>query len=245
MSDLTNFQGGAAVTMTSREIAELTGKEHKHVLRDARALLVELGQAEEGYAQNWTDPQNGQIYPMLALPKRETLILVSGYSIQMRARIIDRWQELEQSPAAWGLPNFLDPAIAALAWAEQVQAKQALQIENAAQAQQLAETLPKAKALDRLASPTEGSICLRVAAKLLQMPEKQFLQLANAEGFIFRNHHSRVWQGYSDKQKAGLVELKMTTVERDDGTTKVVEQALITRAGLAKLAQIIERQSAH
>lgn len=89
------------LTMSSREIAELTGKEHKNVLRDARVMLVEL-HGEGGllsFEQTYRDAQNGQTYPMLALPKRETLILVSGYSVSMRAKIIDRWQELEQQVA--------------------------------------------------------------------------------------------------------------------------------------------------
>ncbi|MFX7784611.1 phage antirepressor KilAC domain-containing protein, partial [Acinetobacter baumannii] len=58
----------------------------------------------------------------------------------------------------------------------------------------LAIAAPKAEALDRLASQADGAVCLRIAAKLLQVPEKKFLQFAHAEGFIFRHHHSRVWQ---------------------------------------------------
>lgn len=83
------------VTMSSREIAELTGKEHKHVLRDIRVMLDQLSLAEDGYAQKWTDPQNGQAYPVLTLPKDLTITLVSGYSVVMRHRIVTRWQELE------------------------------------------------------------------------------------------------------------------------------------------------------
>ena len=35
--------GNAPLTMTSREVAELTGKRHDHVLRDIEVMLSELG----------------------------------------------------------------------------------------------------------------------------------------------------------------------------------------------------------
>lgn len=88
-------------TMSSREIAELTGKRHDHVVRDIETQLAPL-LGEEGlprFGDTYQNSQNGQTYRMYRLPKRECLIVVSGYSVELRARIIDRWMELEAQPS--------------------------------------------------------------------------------------------------------------------------------------------------
>jgi phage regulator Rha-like protein len=77
------------LTMSTREIAELTGKRHADVLRDADKMLEELGLGERSFASSYSSEQNKELR-VLNLPKRETMILVSGYSVELRARIIDR-----------------------------------------------------------------------------------------------------------------------------------------------------------
>lgn len=83
------------VLMTSLEIADLTGKQHAHILRDVRNMLSELSLTESNFGASYVDA-TGRTLPMFKLPKRETLILVSGYDTVLRARVIDRLAELEQ-----------------------------------------------------------------------------------------------------------------------------------------------------
>jgi phage regulator Rha-like protein len=114
--------------MTSREIAELTGKEHKHVLADIRTMLQQLNLITADFSSVYK-ASNNQEYECFNLPKRECLILVSGYSILLRSNIIDRWQELEQQQTPT-LPKTYKEALQALILAEEVKEQQALQIDN-------------------------------------------------------------------------------------------------------------------
>ncbi|WP_192485176.1 MULTISPECIES: Rha family transcriptional regulator [Cysteiniphilum] len=97
-------------TMSSREIAELTGKRHDNILRDIEKMLNELEIAHLKFEGSYIDT-TGRALKCYNLPKRESLILVSGYNIKMRAAIIDRWQELEQQTAQGTLPVEPTPTI--------------------------------------------------------------------------------------------------------------------------------------
>jgi phage regulator Rha-like protein len=116
------------LTMTSREIAELTKKEHKHVLADIRTMLLQLNLITADFSSVYK-ASNNQEYECFNLPKRECLILVSGYSILLRSNIIDRWQELEQQQTP-AIPKTYKEALQALILAEEVKEQQALQIDN-------------------------------------------------------------------------------------------------------------------
>ena len=117
MNQMTTFNTASTLTMSSREIAELTGKLHGHVTRDIRNMLEKLGFNQSKFGSVYRNAK-GEQRECFNLPKRETLILVSGYSVELRARIIDRWMELEEQVKTSSLPDFSNPTIAARAWAE-------------------------------------------------------------------------------------------------------------------------------
>ena len=91
---LSIFNTNAPLTMSSLEIAKLTGKEHYNVMRDIRTMLEGLDFGDLKFQGSYLSAQKKQM-PCYNLPKRECFILVSGYNIKLRAAIIDRWQELE------------------------------------------------------------------------------------------------------------------------------------------------------
>ena len=85
--------------MSSVEIAELTGKRHDNVMTDIRNMLNELGKAAPEFSGTAFYIANNaeRTREIFNLDKEHTLILVSGYSIKMRAAIIRRWQQLEEA----------------------------------------------------------------------------------------------------------------------------------------------------
>ena len=85
---------GKTETMTSLEIAEVTGKQHAHIMRDIRSLL-DQGVNESNFGLVEYKDKKGETRPMYRLTKKGCLILASGYDAVLREKIINRWEELE------------------------------------------------------------------------------------------------------------------------------------------------------
>jgi phage regulator Rha-like protein len=83
-----------ARTMSSVEIAELTGKLHKNVLADIRAMLAELELSSAEFSAQYRD-STGRSLPCFNLDREMTDTLLTGYSARMRLAVIKRWRELE------------------------------------------------------------------------------------------------------------------------------------------------------
>jgi phage regulator Rha-like protein len=91
--------GGPVKTMSSLEIAELTGKQHFHVMRDIQRVLDAVGIAASKFGGTYRDAQ-GREQPCYHLPKCECDLLITGYSVPYRKAVIDRWHELEAKALA-------------------------------------------------------------------------------------------------------------------------------------------------
>lgn len=233
--ELMNLNASQSLTMSSREISVLCEKQHQHVKRDTENMLVELEIDVSSFGRIYLDSMNRK-QTEYCLPKDLTLTLVAGYNVKLRKRIIDRWLELEQQVASPSLPNFQDPVAAARAWADakegQLVAEQkATQLEN-----KVIELAPKAAVADRIVTVSEGAMNVTLAAKTLQVQPKALFTWLSAHRWIYRRVGGSSWVAYQDKIQQGLLQHKVTTVERTDGTEKVVEQVLVTAKGLAKLA---------
>lgn len=96
MSALPAFE---SLTMSSIDIAKVTGKTHGHVIRDIRAMIKDL--KDDPNMEHVSEDKDARGYTkQIHLPQRETLILISGYNTELRAKIIDRWAELENKEKA-------------------------------------------------------------------------------------------------------------------------------------------------
>ena len=82
--------------MTSLEIAELTGKQHFHVMEAIRKMepaWVKI--AASNFRLGTYKDANGQLRPCYQLTKTECLYIATKFNDEARAKLVLRWQELE------------------------------------------------------------------------------------------------------------------------------------------------------
>lgn len=216
------------VTMSSREIAELTGKRHDHVMRDIRNMLAELKITDPSFGGSYQD-STGRSLPCFNLDRDLTETLITGYSVPLRFRVVTRLRELENVSAPT-LPRSLPEALRFAADLAEQGASLRLVI---------AEQAPKVQALELL-TDASGTMCMTDAAKHLHVQPKALIEYLRANRWIYRREGSAHWLAYQPRLASGLLDHKVTVIGTDEqGDSRLASQVRVTPKGLALLAQKI------
>lgn len=164
-----------AKTMSSREIAELTGSNHSDVKRSADRLCAG-GVLTQPLAESSFE-HRGNYYTEYLFNKRDSLVLVARLSPEFTAAVVDRWQELESSSKK-SLPSNYIEALEAL-------------VESEKQKELMA---PKAEFVDRLVD-RDGLMNATQIGQHLGMSAKELNQKLDDMGVYNKSvKRSRVFQ---------------------------------------------------
>lgn len=182
--------------MTSREIAELTGKEHKNVLRDIDTLLETLGSdLSLGFKSSSYVDASGKSNRQFELDRDSSYCLVAGYDVNSRMRIIKRWQELEA-----GLPP-VDYPSALRALATEVEQRQKIEEEQRRLKLQVAADKPYtdlAKAITGSSTMTRRDwLALMKEDHATTISEKKLTAFLIEQGYCYRDQLTKELRAYA------------------------------------------------
>lgn len=162
-----NISDDNTITMTTLEIAELTNRRHDTVMRECDTNLSKVIKGGlHLFEETYIHPQNKQTYKYYRLPKREVLILVSGYSIELRTAIIDRLEYLEKQLAEQNkpkLPMTYEEALEDLL--NKVRENKKLEAQNKELVIEIETNKPKVECYDRVMD-TKGLLSIEEFAKI-------------------------------------------------------------------------------
>lgn len=210
-------KNSSALTMSSREIADLVESRHDSVKRTIERLqdkgLIQLTPMVE------VKNHLGQVVTEYQLIKRDTYVVVAQLSPEFTARLVDRWQELENQQ----MPQISQTLSEALRLA----ADQAEQIER--QNLLLEQQRPKVEFVQRYVE-VGTTKSLRETAKILRVPERAMIDCLVDDGLLFRQSGNLLpYQKYHVK---GLFDVKTGTTEYGHNYT----QTRVTSKGIEYIA---------
>jgi prophage antirepressor-like protein len=171
-----------------------------------------------------------------------TIISESGlYRLMMRsdkpqARPFQKWVTSEVIPAIRRDGGYMVAKAEETPEELALRAMKVLQTTIDRQKAQLEVAMPKAEALDRIAT-ADGALSVTEAAKALQVRPKDLFSYMQSHDWAYRKSGSGTWLGKAPRTNSGDVTHKVATIKNPDGTDRIVEQLKITPKGLAKLAK--------
>ena len=248
MNDVIQFGDSHKIQgMTSVEIAEVTGKMHKHVLRDIRNLL-DQGVNETNFGLVEYKDKKGETRPMYQLTPKGCLILASGYDPVLRERIVNKLEEYQQKERAemLQLPDFTNPAEAARAWAKEYEQKTVLALENKRLEEENVQLAAENQELknDRnyldLIMRSRALLTISQIAQDYGMSGKALNKKLSEMGIQYSINGQ--WILYAKYKDCGYVSSRSIDITRTDGRPDVVLHTEWTQAGRKFLYEELKNQ---
>lgn len=206
--------------MTSREIADLVEARHDSVKRTIdrlvlRGVIVRPPMVDEPIADMLGRPRTESVYQ---IGKRDSYIIVAQLCPEFTARLVDRWQELEEQQKSPALSR-KELALMVLQAEEE---NERLQLENA-------QLKPKANFVDHYVE-VGTSKSLREVAKILKMPERAMIERLIQDRLLYRQ--SGALLPYQTAHSRDLFTVKTGTAEHGHNYT----QTRVTSKGIEYIA---------
>lgn len=236
-----------AQTMSSLQIAELTGKRHANVMRDISNLLEqgvsELNFELSSYLQ--AQPNGGyKDVPCYQLTKTGCLILASGYNAVLREKIINRWIELEtEATKQYQVPtSFREALLLAAAQQEQIEEQQKLLVAQNEQIRDLneanAEMRVKVSYYDQILASKSTVTTTQIAQDYGMSAKKFNIELRNLK---IQRKVGGQWILYAPYNTMGYVHSE-TFIPECSTTGKVVMVTKWTQKGRLFLYETLKKK---
>lgn len=232
-------------TMTSLEIAEVTGKRHDSVLRDIRNLLLQGVDAHNFVETSYTDKANRK-QKCFTLTKKGCLILASGYDALLREKIINRWEELETKVVSTiKVPTTFAEALRLAAdQAEQIEAQQKQLDANSKEIVELSGTIatmqPKVTYVDKILDSKETVTTTQIAQDYGQSAKAFNILLRN---FGIQHKVGGQWILYAKYLPNGYVQSDTIPIEHKDGSSGSVMHTKWTQKGRLFLYEELKKHN--
>lgn len=112
-------------TMTSLEIAEVTGRNHKDVMRSIREMEEAWVKVNgRKFALVEYKDAKGEMRPCYSLSKTECLYVATKFNDEARAKLVLRWEELERKEQYQVPQSFAEALMLAAKQQEKIEQQQ-------------------------------------------------------------------------------------------------------------------------
>lgn len=216
--------------MTSLQIAEITGKAHKDILRAIRNMEPAWEKVQErkfALMQEEIEISNGghKMRPYYSLNKEECLYIATKFNDEARAKLIKRWKELEEQSKPSVPQNYLE-ALKSLVKSEEE--KQQLALQNRKQQQEIltiskenmelgnkiTEMLPKVSYYDQILQSNATMTVTQIAQDYGMSAIKLNLLLSDMK---IQHKMRGQWILYGQFLTGGYVHSRAVDIIRSDG----------------------------